>query len=185
MFRWSGVIRFCLAATLLVAPAAFAQQPEMPGPVPPTAGEGQPLGPGEVQRLFDAYTLMEAQDALKLSEAQYGQFVTRMKGLQDVRRRNQQARMEILRELGRLTRENAAPDEAAVRDRLKALRDQDTRMAADLQKAYAALDEVLDVRQQARFRLFEENMERKKLDLLMRARQRRVPLQNRPQQRPR
>jgi hypothetical protein len=30
---------------------------------------------------------------------------------------------------------------------------------------------VLDVRQQARFRLFEEQIERRKVDLLMRARQ--------------
>jgi len=29
---------------------------------------------------------------------------------------------------------------------------------------------VLDVRQQAKFRVFEENMERRKLDLVMRAR---------------
>ena len=34
------------------------------------------------------------------------------------------------------------------------------------------VDQVLDVRQQARFRLFEEQMERRKVDLLMRARQR-------------
>lgn len=143
----------------------------------------QPLDPGEVQRLFDAYTLMQAQDALKLTEAQFGSFVTRMKALQEVRRRNQQARMEILRDLRQATAENAPPDDGRVRERLKALRDQDVKMAADLEKAYAAVDEVLDVTQQARFRLFEENMERKKFDLLMRARQRRGPLTN-PRMRP-
>jgi hypothetical protein len=41
-----------------------------------------------------------------------------------------------------------------------------------LRKAYDSLDEVLDVRQQARFRIFEENLERRKMDLLLRARQR-------------
>ena len=35
-----------------------------------------------------------------------------------------------------------------------------------------AVDEVLDARQQALFRLFEERIERQKLDLLMRARDR-------------
>jgi hypothetical protein len=34
-----------------------------------------------------------------------------------------------------------------------------------------ALDEILDVRQQARFRLLEEQLERRKIDLLQRARQ--------------
>ena len=46
-----------------------------------------------------------------------------------------------------------------------------------MRKAYNALDEVLDVRQQARFRVFEEQIERRKIELLMRARQ-----QNRPNQ---
>ena len=46
-----------------------------------------------------------------------------------------------------------------------------------MRKAYNALDEVLEVRQQARFRVFEEQIERRKIELLMRARQ-----QNRPNQ---
>ena len=67
---------------------------------------------------------------------------------------------------------------------MKALRDQDAKDAAEIQKAYASIDEVLDVRQQARFRLFEDNMEGKKLDLLMRARQRRGALSSRQPRRP-
>ncbi len=35
----------------------------------------------------------------------------------------------------------------------------------------SAVDDVLTVRQQAQFRVFEEQMERRKLELLMRARQ--------------
>ena len=63
-------------------------------------------------------------------------------------------------------------DENAVRDRLRALREHDDRAAAELRKAYDSLDEVLDVRQQARFRVFEETIERRKLDLIVRARER-------------
>jgi hypothetical protein len=48
--------------------------------------------------------------------------------------------------------------------------------AAELRRAYDGIDEVLDVRQQARFRVFEEQIERRKLDLISRARQ-----NNRPQ----
>jgi hypothetical protein len=54
---------------------------------------------------------------------------------------------------------------------LKALRDQDERAAVETRRAYDALDEVLDPRQQARFRLLEERLEGRKLDLLMSARQ--------------
>jgi hypothetical protein len=63
-------------------------------------------------------------------------------------------------------------DEAAVRERLRALREHDERSAAEIRTAYDALDEILDFRQQARFRVFEETIERRKLDLLVRARER-------------
>jgi hypothetical protein len=58
-----------------------------------------------------------------------------------------------------------------LRDRLKALADEDVRAAAELRQALDGVDAVLDVRQQARFRLFEERMEARKLELLLKARQ--------------
>ncbi len=54
---------------------------------------------------------------------------------------------------------------------LTALREHDERAAVELRQAYDALDEVLDTRQQARFRMFEEQIEQRKLDLLVRARE--------------
>ena len=75
-------------------------------------------------------------------------------------------------DLRRLTNpQNGSNDEAQLTERLKALRDEDDRAAAELKKAYEGVDETLDVRQQARFRIFEERMEQQKLELLMRARQ--------------
>lgn len=157
-----------LVAAMLVLCAARADAQEETAPLAP----GARMNPADVQRLFDAYTLVQAQDALRLSDEQYSQFVTRMKALQDVRHRNQQARLQLLREIARLSSSDRRGDDATLRDRLKALREQEVRAAGDLQKAYASVDEVLEPRQQARFRLFEESMERKKFDLLMRARQR-------------
>ena len=43
--------------------------------------------------------------------------------------------------------------------------------AAEIRQAQNDLDEVLDVRQQARFRVFEEEIERRKVELVVRARQ--------------
>jgi len=131
------------------------------------------LSPAEVVGMLDAYALVQAQNALQLDDSQYGSFVGRLKTLQETRRKNQRARNQIVQELRRLTNAQVATvDEAAVRDRLKALRELDERSAADLRRAYDSLDEVLDIRQQARFRIFEENLERRKMDLLLRARQR-------------
>jgi hypothetical protein len=130
------------------------------------------LTPGEIQRLFDAYAIVQAQEMLSLNDTQYGQFVVRLKTLQEVRRRGQQARQQMLQELLRMS--NAQPgtiDEGRIRDRLKALEDHDTRNAGELRRAYAAIDEVLDIRQRGRFRVFEDQMERRKFELLLRARQ--------------
>ena len=116
----------------------------------------------------------EAQAELTLNDAQYAQFVTRLKRLQEARRRNQRERNQILQDLRRLTGPLAPTpaDETVVRERLKALRDHDERATVEMRKAYETLDEVLDVRQQARFRIFEETIERRKLDLVLRARER-------------
>ena len=133
---------------------------------------GDQMSAAEVVRILDGYALVQAQDALQLSDAQYGPFVTRLKKLQEARRRNQQARNQLLMELRRLTAPQApAGSDAVLRDKLKALRAHDDEAASELRRAYDALDEGLDARQQARFRIFEEQLERRKLDLIMRARE--------------
>jgi hypothetical protein len=116
---------------------------------------------------------LSPNEVVGMLDAQYGTFVGRLKALQETRRKNQRARNQLVQDLRRLTVPQVTTlDEAAVRDRLKALRELDDRSAADLRRAYDSLDEVLDLRQQARFRIFEETIERRKMDLLMRARQR-------------
>ena len=131
--------------------------------------------------MLDTYALVQAQDTLQLDDGQYGQFVVRLKKLQEIRRRNQQARIQVVQDLRRLSdpRAAASRDENAIRERLRALRELDERAAADLRRAYDAVDELLNVTQQARFRVFEENVERRKLDLLVRARERAARLPRR------
>jgi Spy/CpxP family protein refolding chaperone len=134
------------------------------------AGEIPGVSPGEIQRMFDSYALMQAQDQLKIDDEQFPQFLARFKALQDTRRKNEQERARIVQELRKQVN-SAQPDEAQMKDRLKALDELDTRSHAELAKAYESIDQVLDVRQQAKFRVFEENMERRKLELVTRARQ--------------
>jgi hypothetical protein len=161
-----------LSAGLGVAEPASVHQAAAVPDARPNRAQGE-LSPAEVVGMLDAYALVQAQNALQLNDSQYGAFVGRLKALQETRRKNQRARNQVVQELRRLTGQQATTlDEAAVRDRLRALRELDERSAADLRRAYDALDEVLDIRQQARFRIFEENLERRKMDLLLRARQR-------------
>jgi len=159
---------------LAVVPSLAMAQP--PGPPPEQMPEPGSMTPGEIQKLFDAYIVVEAQRALELSDSQYPQFIARLRTLQDTRRRNQQERNQIMQRLQRLTAPRApAADTSMIEGLLKSLQELEARTAAETRKSYDELDQVLDVRQRARFRVLEEQVERRKIELLMRARQ-----QNRP-----
>jgi len=160
----------------LVALDARAQEPPSPPPDLPPAG----LVASDVARLFDAYAVVEAQESLGLDDEQFARFVSRFKALLELRRRQQQGRVRLLQELARLARPNAPATDDVLRERLKALDEHDARAAAEIRQASAAVDDVLTPRQQARFRLFEEQLERKKFDLMMRARQSARPGARRP-----
>jgi len=176
-------ILFTVAITVVsAAPAGAQAAPQRQGrqgrqaQQAPGLGDDPGVTPNEIQRMFDAYALVQAQDQLALGDEQYGRFLTRFKALQDVRRRSLQEHTRLVVELRRLLMQ-AQPDEAQLKDRMQALQDVDMRAVADVRKAYEAIDQTLDVKQQATFRVFEEQMERRKIELITRARQ-----TNRPRQ---
>lgn len=160
-----------MLAASTVAGAQTVQRPgrgRLPQAQGPLADRG--VSPVEMQRLFDAYIVMQAQQELQLTDEQYPKFLAKVRALQDVRRRGLTERATILQELRRLSQDQNL-DDAQVRGRLKALADLENRTAADIKQALDGVDQVLDLRQQARFRLFEEQMERRKVELLTRVRQ--------------
>ena len=163
----------CLVWLLITSAAAFAQPPAQSDAPPPMA-------PAEIQNLLDGYAIGQAQTSLGLSDAEFGPFLTRFRALQNLRRRNEQERMRLLMELRRLSNPRSQAQETEIQTRLKALRELDTRSLSDVQNAYDAIDQSLNVRQQARFRLFEQEIEQRKLQLLMRTRQQQQNRANRP-----
>src|SRR5689334_15764363 len=62
---------------------ALAQGSARREPVPPAATDS--VSPAEIQRLFDAYVAMQAQQALQLTDEQYPRFLARIKALQAAR----------------------------------------------------------------------------------------------------
>jgi Spy/CpxP family protein refolding chaperone len=176
----SWLARLAVAGALAVvagAPLAAQRGRAAPRQGLDVEGRGQDeagVTPGEVQRMFDAYALLQAQAQLNITDDQFTRFLTRFKALQEVRRHGMQERARILMSLRTLA--NAPQlDDAQIKERLNALQELEARSAADLKKAYDAIDQLLDIRQQAKFRVFEELMERRKLELVMRARQRKQP----------
>ena len=165
-------ITSAVVLTIALVQAAGVGAQERPAPAD-RGGRGGPIvRPAELAAMLDAYTLMQAQNALQLSDEQFGPFVTRLKRLQENRRRNTQFRNRLLAELRTMTAQNATADDNVLKEKLRALREHTLQAAAALQRDSEAIDEILDVRQQARFRLLEERVERQKLDLLMRSRRR-------------
>ena len=163
-FMVAVAIAVCAAATVPVS----AQDGQRGRPAPGSAAEDA-VTPAEIQRLFDAYVMMQAQQTLQLSDEQFPRFLARVKVLQEARRRGQMQRGRILQEIRKLLQTPGQDD--ALRTQLKTLNELDARVETEVRQALDGVDQVLDLRQQARFRLFEEQMERRKVDLLMRARQ--------------
>ena len=139
---------------------------------PGTAGGDAAVSPAEIQRMLDGYMLIQAQDVLQLTDEQFPRFLARVRTWQESRRRTQGERLRMLQELRRMTSGRSGPvDEGVLKERLKALSDHEARAAGEIQQQRDAIDQVLNPAQQARFRVFEETMEQRKIELLLRARQ--------------
>ena len=164
-----GVHKVLGVLGLLVVCAApvFAAQ----GRRVPPAGEAV-VTPAEIQRMLDGYMLIQAQDVLQLTDEQFPRFMARVRAWQETRRRMQGERLRTLQELRRMLAGRGGPfDEGTVKDRLKSLDELEARASSEIQQQRDTIDSVLTPIQQARFRLFEETMEQRKIELLMRARQ--------------
>jgi hypothetical protein len=150
------------------AARAACAQPGSQVAAPPNVTDPS-ITPFELQRLFDSWALLQAQEFLKIGDDQFAKFLKQFKTLQDVRRQGLQQRTRVLNQLRKAIKDGD-PDEQ-LKTSIKLLQEIDDRTAADTRKAYEAVDQVLDVQQQAKFRIFEEEMERRKLELVTRARQ--------------
>jgi hypothetical protein len=169
------------AILALVAPA-FAQLPPGSEGVPAAgqraggrrAGAPEVMNNEQVFRILDSFVMANAQRALQLNDSQWSAFFLRMQRLQDMQRLHRRQRQMVLNQLKMLIgprAQQAGMDDAAVAAKTKELDDLDMQIKVDEQKAVGEIDQVLQVQQRAHFRVFLDNMERQKLDLLMRARQ--------------
>jgi Spy/CpxP family protein refolding chaperone len=134
------------------------------------AGNPDVMTVQQVEEYFDQVMLHQARTNLALTDDQFLRFGAGLRRLQIARRQHQRQRLAMVRDLNNLT--NATPfDESAVTSKLKELDDFSAQSPEEIRTAYDAIDRVLTLRQRARFRIFEEMMERRKLDLVSRARQ--------------
>ena len=172
----AGLIAGVLQVTISASqdPPAERSQGQRPAAAQGQRGRGQlpAVRPGmpiqQLQGMFDAYALVQAQKALRLSDEQYQRFFVRMNRLQDVRRRHIRQRNQLLNELRRKWRPET--DEAELVALTKQLDEIETTYDSEQRMARRAIDEVLTPRQAAYFRFFEEDMERQKIEFITRSR---------------
>jgi hypothetical protein len=126
----------------------------------------------EVEQLFDRYVLGQARGALQLSADEMRLFGPRLQRLQTLRRRAARQRQQLLAEINTLTRGGAPVDEAVLAARLEALEASAREARQQIEEARRLVEGSLTIEQRARFRVFEQRMERRKLELIAEARQR-------------
>jgi hypothetical protein len=165
---------FAMTAVLAVTSAALDAQTRG-GMQGRTGVRGQPaqrggLTPADIQAQFDQYVISQAESVLLISDEQRPQFVRRVRALQAERRQARVARNRLLADISQMLRGRGG-DEDRLAAATRAIDEHERNTLANVQKAYAAIDEVLTPWQRARFRVLEDRLEQKKLDMLSRARQ--------------
>jgi DNA repair exonuclease SbcCD ATPase subunit len=136
----------------------------------PAGRRGQPPVREEVEAMVDAYIISKLQEALQLDDEQYARVIVAQKKLQESRRSFRRQRAETLRELRRSLASAEPRDDqlGSLLDRLAELqKDFEERQRAELK----GLDALLTLRQRARYRILEAEIERRLQELVRRVRQ--------------
>jgi Spy/CpxP family protein refolding chaperone len=148
-----------------------------------TVARAQPVPPGdhtqqrdEAFRMVDAYIVANLQESLGLSDQKYAEVIPLVKNLQRERRDYFEARWHAQRELRRLLRSGGAT-EADVAAALGKLRQIETSGPEKTRRALDALDGALTPLQQAKYRVFELDVEQRLRELMRRARRHRESAQ--------
>ena len=134
----------------------------------PNPGPNAPVR--ELQEVFDAFALVQAQRILQLDDDQYGRFFPKMSRVYQLRRQHGQFRMRAVNEIRRLYGPDRGSD-AALADAVQRLEELEMKFGAEMRAARLAVDQVLTPRQRAGLRFFEEDMERQKIEFITRSRQ--------------
>ena len=124
--------------------------------------------------MVDAYIVSNLQESLSLTDEQFVKTLPLVKRLLSDRRELAEARRQALRELRQMLQSGSAT-EGKVADRLRELKGLENDEREKTKRDLEALDGVLTVLQQAKFRVMEVEIEQKIRELLNQARQRRRP----------
>lgn len=181
-----SVLSTLMLSSLLAVGQAISPPPEqVPNPKPdlgpmqqgqrgrglnqPNQGANAPMQ--ELQEVFDAFALVQAQRILQLDDEQYGRFFPKMSRVYQLRRTHGQARMRLVNEIRRLYAGPQRGTDVQLAEAVARLDALEAQFGNDMRALRLAVDEVMTPRQRAGLRFFEEDMERQKVDFITRSRQ--------------
>jgi hypothetical protein len=148
------------------------------------AGQAPAGNPQQVSRivheLLDLLAVQRVRPRLQFSREQWPQFLQHFQDLQSLRRQHRITRVRLIGELRQLSRPDALTDPAALIAKTKAVDDLEVTWIQEEARAMAAVDQVLTVLQRARLRVFEEDMELYKLELIAQVKGRGAPAPKAP-----
>jgi hypothetical protein len=149
---------------LLAAGPALAQAPPSP-PEPPLEGQGR----AEPARMVEAYFLANLQESLQLTDEQFLRVLPPVKRLLTARRELAQRRLKALQTVRRQFRSGTATD-ASVAEALKELKAVEAEEGQLARRDREAVDAALTPVQQAKYRVFELEVEQRLRGLMDRMR---------------
>ena len=179
----NGLAPFLMAGALALfgGPAAAHEPPQAQSAPKPQKAERpgdrqEPEAPAghvpelrdETFRLMDAYLISNLQESLGLTEEQFARALPLVKKLQSDRRDFARRRMQALRTLRR-TLQSGSATEAGVADLLKDVKNAGAEERAATLRNAEALDAVLTPLQQAKYRVFEAEVDIRLRHLLARS----------------
>jgi hypothetical protein len=132
----------------------------------------------DVEGLMEAYVISKLQEALELSDQQFAEMVVVQKKMSEHRRNFRRERQEALGQLREILRSPNGPDDE-IASLLKRLYDLQEKHNSQQRADYEAVDKILDVRQRARYRLLEQEIQARFQQMVreIRRRQERQPRQ--------
>jgi hypothetical protein len=157
--------RLALAGVALVLAGPAAAQTPPPPPEGPPEGQARP----EPTRMVEAYFLANLQESLQLTDEQYVKVLPPVKRLLSARRELAQRRLRALQAMRRQFRTGSATD-ASVAEALRELKAVEEEEVRAVRKDREAVDAVLTPLQQAKYRVFEMEVEQRLRGLMDRVR---------------
>ena len=162
MVSWRAILTLVIGLGLVV-PATAAQEKDR---------SGRSERRDEAFRMVDAYIIANIQESLELTDEQYEQVIPLVNKLQKARRKHFSERYHAERRLRRLLGSGTATEPEVIKA-LGNLKTLDVEGPAKLRTHAEALDAVLSPLQQAKYRVFEVEVERRMRDLMRRGRRER------------